>query len=129
MRLKDSNRMHNFTPFIHHLQMLQNDSCPYTLLEVGRPDVSWSIKDEDVSRIQMSRSTYLIFVKFTAENFLYKKYQASRSREADNLDKVSSKYFTPFNHRLMQSSFDLCQVIFANVKQWICSHSVLSVKL
>lgn len=61
--------------------MLQNDNCPYTLLEVGRPDVSWSTKDADVGR----------------------------SREADDVNKVSSKYFTPFNHRMMQSSFDLCQ--------------------
>ena len=51
MRLKDSPRMHNVTPFMQHFQMLQNDNCPYTLLEVGRPDVSWSTNDADVSRI------------------------------------------------------------------------------
>ena len=108
MRLKDSYRMHKSIPFIHHFQMLQNENCPYTLLEVGRPDVSWSIKESDVSRI---------LVKFVAEIFLHSNYQVGRSREAENdANKVSSKYFTPFNHRMMQSSFDLCQVIFGNVK-------------
>ena len=38
---------------------------------------------------------------------------ATRTSEAANdANKVSSKYFTPFNHRMMQSSFDLCQVTF-----------------
>ena len=32
-----------------------------------------------------------------------------RGEESD-INNVSSKYFTPFNHRMMQSSFDLCQV-------------------
>ena len=32
-----------------------------------------------------------------------------------DVNKVSSKYFTPFNHRMMQSSFDLCQVIIVSV--------------
>ena len=36
---------------------------------------------------------------------------ATRTSEAANdANKVSSKYFTPFNHRMMQSSIDLCQV-------------------
>ena len=34
------------------------------------------------------------------------------SESANDANKVSSKYFTPFNHRMMQSSFDLCQVTF-----------------
>ena len=51
------------------------------------------------------------------------------SEAANDAKKVSSKYFTPFNHRMMQSSFDLCQVIFGNVKNWICPNSVLSVKV
>ena len=54
--------------------MLKNDTCPYTLLEVGKTDASRSMED---------------------------------TRDAD---KVSSKYFTPFNHRMMQSSMDLYQV-------------------
>ena len=54
--------------------MLKNDTCPYTLLEVGKTDASRNMED---------------------------------TRAAD---KVSSKYFTPFNHRMMQSSMDLYQV-------------------
>ena len=54
--------------------MLKNDTCPYTLLEVGKTDARTNIEDK---------------------------------RDAD---KVSSKYFTPFNHRMMQSSMDLYQV-------------------
>ena len=54
--------------------MLKNDTCPYTLLEVGKTDASKNMED---------------------------------TRAAD---KVSSKYFTPFNHRMMQSSMDLYQV-------------------
>ena len=54
--------------------MLKNDTCPYTLLEVGKTDASRSMED---------------------------------TRDAD---KVSSKYLTPFNHRMMQSSMDLYQV-------------------
>ena len=54
--------------------MLKNDTCPYTLLEVGKTDARTNMED----------------------------IQAT--------DKVSSKYFTPFNHRMMQSSMDLYQV-------------------
>ena len=57
---------------------------------------------------------------------------ASRSiSETNDVNKVSSKYFTPFNHRMMQSSFDLCQVIFVNLELMILSiiNSVLSVIL
>ena len=59
--------------------MLKNDTCPYTLLEVGKTDASRSMED---------------------------------TRDAD---KVSSKYFTPFNHRMMQSSMDLYKVKTLNL--------------
>ena len=54
--------------------MLKNDTCPYTLLEVGKTDARTNMEDTQAT------------------------------------DKVSSKYFTPFNHRMMQSSMDLYQV-------------------
>ena len=75
---------HDYTTSIHQFQMLPNDNCPYTLLEVGRADTSRRGRAGGGGG-------------------------GGKGEESD-INNVSSKYFTPFNHRMMQSSFDLFQV-------------------